>query len=164
MPVALGGPWVPLAAVPCHCVPCFIVPSVALLAPQPPPAPWKQCRAILRNLGGGWFVGEGGGARARGRGRGRFWGVFVGGFPPTHTPPHTPTPPTLTPARALPRPPCRAHLNQCPLSPSRVCALKGKQGAGGPPPAFSCRSPSHPLLPPFLFPPRLMRCHMGVRD
>ena len=34
-------------------------------------------------------------------------------------------------AHALPRPPCRAHLNQHPLSPSRVGALKGKKGEGG---------------------------------
>ena len=81
----------------CHCVPCFIVPSVALLAPQPPPAPWKQCRAILRNLGGGWFVGEGG----RARGRGRCGNTFRSGFPfPLH-------------AR-----PCRVHLHLNPLPPS----------------------------------------------
>jgi hypothetical protein len=67
------------------------------LAPQPPPAPWKQCRAILRNLGGGWFVGEGG----RARGRGRCGNTFRSGFPfPLH-------------AR-----PCRVHLHLNPLPPS----------------------------------------------
>ena len=67
------------------------------LAPQPPPAPWKQCRAILRNLGGGWFVGEGG----RARGRGGCGNTFRSGFPfPLH-------------AR-----PCRVHLHLNLLPPS----------------------------------------------
>jgi hypothetical protein len=43
----------------------------------------SDVRVIRRNLGGGWFVGEGGGAR--GRGRGRFWGVFAPGFPSPST-------------------------------------------------------------------------------
>ena len=113
-----------------NCVPCFIVPSVALLAPQPPPAPWKQCRAILRNLGGGWFVGEGGGARARGRGRGRFWGVFVWGFPPTpppHTPPH-PNPRARLAAPTLPRPP-----QPMPVVPVAGVRFEGKAGSRGSP-------------------------------
>ena len=50
---------------PCHCAPCFIVLSGAhFLVPS---ATSSQCRAKLRNLGGGWVVGEGVGPGAHQR-------------------------------------------------------------------------------------------------
>jgi hypothetical protein len=124
---ALGGPWPVTArlALLCRVLPLFC------------PAPWKQCRAIVRNLGGGWFVGEGGGASQRQVAGLGFFPLGVFHPPPPHPhyhPPPLPPSPTPTPTPPPPQPPrtpFRAHLSQHPSSPSRVGALKGKKGAGG---------------------------------
>ena len=96
--MAFGGPWVLglfSPAQPMRAFLPFLCGAVPLSLSRP--LRGSDVCVILRNLGGGWFVGEGG----RARGRGRCGNTFRWGFPfPLHSRP------------------CRVHLHLNPLPPS----------------------------------------------
>ncbi len=112
------------------CAPCFCF-FVWSGTPFPvPSAAWKRCLCNSEESGR-WMV-CGGRGRGQGQGQGQVL-ALLGGFRRLFVWGFHPHPRARLAAPTLPRPLCRAHLNQYPLSPSRVCALKGKKGAGGPP-------------------------------